>query len=204
MCVLAGYPSTTLITTSCSAPQPYPDQQVAPGVYTRPPPSPPISSNVPQRANALLSLLNTARAATREGDFDTALAAYTQGVRQYPDLALSEYARLGRAMLLYQLGDTSQALLELEDCEVSMKGYAEVHAALAAVLYAGVSVVDIAVAPIYILWHTEKPAQLARAELQWEVASSFDTRYSDVGWVANEKCWPPKLALALNRFLTLS
>lgn len=81
-----------------------PPVELAPGVYSPPPRSPPPPSNVPQRANQLLSLLNTARAATRDGDYDAALAAYTQGVRQFPDLALSEYARLGRALLLYQVG----------------------------------------------------------------------------------------------------
>ncbi len=114
-------------------------EQVAPGVY-RPPPRAPAASDTPsvsQQATELLRLLDTARMLTRQGEYQQALDMYTQGVRQYPDLALSEYARLGRALLLYQQGYASQALLELEDSEVAMKGYAEVHAALAAVLYAG-------------------------------------------------------------------
>lgn len=154
-----------------------------------------------QRANQLLSLLDTARTATREGEYDKALAAYNQGVREYSDLALSEYARLGRALLLYQVGDTSQALLELESSEVAMKGYAEVHAALAAVLYAGASRRQVTMM-IDVL--AEKPAQLARAELQWEVATTFDSRFHDVAWVAQERSWPTKIVAALDRFLKLS
>lgn len=66
----------------------------------------------------------------------------------------------------------SEALLELEDEEVSLIRYPEVHVALAAILYA------------------ERPGQIARIEAQWELATAFDTRYIDVNWVAREKHWP--------------
>ncbi len=84
-----------------------------------------------------------------------------------------------------QVGQPSQALLELEDEEVSMKGQAEVHAALAAVLYA------------------ERPAQRLRAEQQWDAAQAFDTRYSDTDWVRQAKHWPPRMVQALDSFLKL-
>ena len=42
-----------------------------------------------------------------------------------------------RALVLYQLGSVSDALLALQDEEVALRGNAGVHAALAAVLYAG-------------------------------------------------------------------
>lgn len=112
-------------------------EQAAPGVFIPPTTKAAALSSIPQQAAQMQCLLSTARAATLEGDYDKALFVYTEAVRQFPDLALSEYARIGRALLLYQLGDTTQALLELQSSEVSMKGYAEVHAALAAVLYAG-------------------------------------------------------------------
>lgn len=51
---------------------------------------------------------------------------------------------------------------------------------------------------------TEKPGQIARAETQFEIATSFDTRYADVRWVVQEKNWPPRLADALDRFLRLA
>ena len=77
------------------------------------------------------------------------------------------------------------ALAALAEEEAALRGYAEVHAALAALLYA------------------ERPAQLARAEQQWDIAMEFDARYSDAHWVAGAKRWPPRLLEALRRFLEL-
>jgi hypothetical protein len=44
------------------------------------------------------------RSASDLGDFSGALEQYTQVAQQYPDLALAQYARIGRALLLYQQG----------------------------------------------------------------------------------------------------
>lgn len=66
-----------------------------------------------------------------------------------------------------------------------MRGYPEVHAALAAVLY------------------VERPAQRLRAEQQWDIALEFDSGYQDSEWVAKNKHWPPALMKALQRFLLL-
>lgn len=63
-------------------------------------------------------------------------------MRRFPDFALAEYARVSRALLLYELGRTSDALLQLEDEEIILRGRPEVHAALAAMLYAGETCVD--------------------------------------------------------------
>ena len=106
-------------------------------------------------------------------------------MKSYPDLAVTEYARLHRALLLYQLEDVRGSLLELDDLEVSLRGLAEVHAALAALLY------------------VERPLQLSRAEEQWELATAFDKRYNDTQWVDQAKKWPPRMLQALERFLEL-
>lgn len=87
--------------------------------------------------------------------------------------------------VLLQLGDASKSIIALEDLEVSMRGAPEVHAALAAVLYA------------------ERPAQRLRAEQQWDIALEFDSRYQDADWVAKNKHWPPTLMDALQKFLLL-
>jgi predicted negative regulator of RcsB-dependent stress response len=55
------------------------------------------------RAKEALALLSSARAASDAGQFDQALAQYSQIVREFGDLALSEYARVGRALTLYQV-----------------------------------------------------------------------------------------------------
>lgn len=39
------------------------------------------------------------------------------------DLALSEYARVGRALALYEIGDRAEAIAEMEDVSISLKGY---------------------------------------------------------------------------------
>lgn len=114
-----------------------------------------------------------------------ALASYTTIVRQYPDLAITNYAKIGRALLLYQTGSKSQAILELEDLEVSLRGYAEVHAALASIIY------------------NERPREVSYAEEQFDLASEFDSRYGDLKWVASAKAWPPAMLTALDRFINL-
>jgi tetratricopeptide (TPR) repeat protein len=125
---------------------------------------------------------NSAAAA---GDYAGALAAFDSVVRQFPDFATTEYARLSRALMLYQEGRVSDAILQLEDLEVALRGYSEVHAALAAILYA------------------ERPVRLQQAEQQWEIAMEFNPRFADRQWVADTKHWPPRLLAALDRFLSL-
>ena len=55
-----------------------------------------------------------------------ALQKYTTIVKEYSDLALAERARIKRALMLYETGAVEQALLELEDEEVALRGNAEV------------------------------------------------------------------------------
>eukprot|EP00884_Botryococcus_braunii_P019893 jgi/Botrbrau1/6588/Bobra.0189s0015.1 len=153
--------------------------------YPVPPPRDrsPMGPSVREQAEQVMALTGQARAALQEGDYQQALERYTTITSQYGDLALADRARVSRALLLYQTGQVSQALLELEDEEVALTGNAEVHAALAA-----------------LLW-VERPSQRGRAETQWEIASEFDTRYSNVEWVQHEKGWPPRMLAALDRFL---
>ena len=114
-----------------------------------------------------------------------ALKKYTTITKQFPDLAIAEYAKIKRALMLYQSGKTVDAVLEMEGEEEDLRGNAEVHAALAAMLY------------------SETPKQIRRAETQWEIAREFDQRYSDMDWVQREKHWPPAMQTALGNFLEL-
>lgn len=43
-----------------------------------------------------------------------ALQDYTSITRRFGDLAITNYARLGRAFMLYQTGNASEAILELQ------------------------------------------------------------------------------------------
>jgi hypothetical protein len=138
-----------------------------------------------ERAKTALASLQAASQAIDAGDFPLAEREYTRVVDDYGDLALSEYARFGQALLLYERGDATRAIAGLEDTALALTGRAEAHAALAALLY------------------SERPNQLSRAELEFEVASEFDRRFEDPDWVARERHWPPKALAALRRFVAL-
>jgi tetratricopeptide (TPR) repeat protein len=146
----------------------------------------PEQESVRSQIDHVMGLMAEGNAAAASGDYASALDSYSAIVQRYPELALAERARVTRAQLLYQVGRVEEALLQLEDEEVSLRGSAEVHAALAAVL------------------HAERPAQVGRAEQQWAIAAGFDTRFEDVEWVQRERHWPPRLVEALRRFLTLT
>lgn len=80
----------------------------------------PAPSRVPQQRQKVpvkvqaadaLARLEDARSKVDQGDFPAALDQFTFIVKQYPELALSEYARIGRALLLYQQGQVGLPLL---------------------------------------------------------------------------------------------
>lgn len=138
------------------------------------------------RMQTALKLLQDAYDEQGRGEFQGALEKYRALVLEYPEFeGLGERGRVGQALMEYQVGMVDAAILHLEDEEVALRGLAEVHAALASVLYA------------------ERPERLAFAELQFEIASEFDSRYSSVAWVKKEKKWPPRMLHALESFLTL-
>ncbi|KAL5053263.1 hypothetical protein RYX36_033945 [Vicia faba] len=142
-------------------------------------------------------------------DTPSLVAEGSKGViESYKDLAFSEYARVGRALALYEVGDREEAIAEMEDVSISLKGYpgmnvglfiikfslfsdavffpgAEVHAALAAALY------------------SDKHAALL-AENQFTIATLLDPHFTDLSYVRDTKHWPPSLISSLHHFITLS
>lgn len=44
-------------------------------------------------------------------------------IRDYKDFAFADYARVGRALVLYEIGDRDEAIAEMEDVSISLKGY---------------------------------------------------------------------------------
>lgn len=50
-----------------------------------------------------LQQLRAADEALKQGEYAAALQGYTSVVQQHPDLALTEYARLGQALCMYQV-----------------------------------------------------------------------------------------------------
>ncbi|KAK9110373.1 hypothetical protein Sjap_018433 [Stephania japonica] len=132
------------------------------------------SASLTRRVSEAVEMLERGRELQVQGDFVRALDSFSQVIKGCKDLALSEYARVGRALALYEVGDREEAIAELEDVSISLKGYPEVHAALAAALYA------------------DKHALLL-AENQFTIATLLDPRYSDLTYVRETKHWPPSL-----------
>ncbi|KAL6906194.1 hypothetical protein ACP4OV_003795 [Aristida adscensionis] len=143
------------------------------------------SAAVRRRVGEAVGLLERGRELQARGEFPAALASFTRVVSEYADLALSEYARVGRALVLYEIGDRDQSIAEMEDVSIALKGYPEIHAALAAALYA------------------DKHAALL-AENQFAIATLLDPHYTDLAYVRDTKHWPPSLVASLHDFITLS
>ncbi|EFN57788.1 hypothetical protein CHLNCDRAFT_143137 [Chlorella variabilis] len=83
-----------------------------------------------ERIQRLQQLMSAGNAASADGEYAAALATFDSVVRMFPDFATTEYARLSRALMLYQVGSSdairvSDAILQLEDLEVALRGYAE-------------------------------------------------------------------------------
>lgn len=143
------------------------------------------SALVSQRVSQAVELLEKGRELQAQGDFAGALQYFSQVIESYKDLAFSEYARVGRALALYEVGDREEAIAEMEDVSISLKGYPEIHAALAAALY------------------EDKHAALL-AENQFAIATLLDPHFTDLSYVRDTKHWPPSLVSSLQHFITLS
>ncbi|KAK3211719.1 hypothetical protein Dsin_016425 [Dipteronia sinensis] len=143
------------------------------------------SAVLSRRVSEALELLEKGRELQALGDFNKALNYFTLVVENYKEFAFSDYARVGRALALYEVGDREEAIAEMEDVSISLKGYPEVHAALAAALYA------------------DKHA-LFLAENQFSIATLLDPHYTDLSYVKETKHWPPSLVSSLQHFITLS
>ncbi|KAM3702673.1 hypothetical protein ACB098_04G042100 [Castanea mollissima] len=143
------------------------------------------SATISRRVSEAVELLDKGRELQAQGDFNRALQYFTQVVEKYKDFAFSDYARVGRALALYEVGDRDEAIAEMEDVSISLKGYPEVHAALAAALY------------------VDKHALLL-AENQFTIATLLDPHYTDLSYVKETKHWPPSLVSSLQHFISLS
>ncbi|XP_018685907.2 uncharacterized protein LOC103994722 isoform X1 [Musa acuminata AAA Group] len=148
------------------------------------------SAVVSRRVSDAIRLLDLARDLQAKGAKCHLLVLRNIGdqfpvIRDYKDFAFADYARVGRALVLYEIGDRDEAIAEMEDVSISLKGYPEIHAALAAALY------------------VDKHAALL-AENQFAIATLLDPHYTDLSYVRETKHWPPSLVSSLQHFITLS
>ncbi|KAJ0973126.1 hypothetical protein J5N97_021085 [Dioscorea zingiberensis] len=143
------------------------------------------SAELSRRVSEAIRLLELARDFQARGDFSQALDSFSLVIKDYKDFAFTDYARVGRALALYEVGDRDEAIAEMEDVSISLKGYPEIHAALAAALY------------------EDKHAPLL-AENQFTIATLLDPHYADISYVRETRHWPPSLISSLQHFITLS
>ncbi|KAL2628778.1 hypothetical protein R1flu_013464 [Riccia fluitans] len=136
------------------------------------------------RISLAIDLLEKGQNAQAQGDYGKALRLYEEVKQTAGDLALAEYARVGHAVTAYEVGDRNEAITEMEDVSIALRGYPEIHAALAAALY------------------VDKHAPLP-AEKQFNIATLLDPRYTNLKWVEENRHWPPSLINSLKRFITL-
>lgn len=164
-------------------------------------------------------LVDDARTAARSGDHAGALRLYTDAAERHADLALSEYAKFGRALELFQEGDRVQSTLELSALALELQGWAQVTVAARKHLYrlrspamsrgpltaAPQSVAQVHAALASVLYVTGRPF---RAEDEWRRAVVAEPRFERLAWAKEEVTgsrvpWPPRVVEALEAFLTL-
>ena len=123
---------------------------------------------------------NRGNAKGGQGDWPAALEDYERSITIQPSFSLG-YANYGIA--LFEVGDSEKSLQVLKSLARKYPNYADVRAALTAVL-----------------WETGNRGE---AESQWAAARGLDRRYADLDWVQQVRRWPPSLVLALEHFLKL-
>ncbi|XP_037416812.1 uncharacterized protein LOC119279798 [Triticum dicoccoides] len=79
-----------------------------------------VSEAVSQRVGEAVRLLEAGRELQARGEFVGALASFTAVVSGYKELALSEYERVGRALVLYEIGDRDKSITEMEDVSMDL------------------------------------------------------------------------------------
>lgn len=113
-------------------------------------------------------------------NWEAAVNDYQTAADLAPDFAL---ARVNYGLALYQVGDVQQSIRVLRSVVRKYPNFADARAALTAGLWA--------------------QNQQGEAESQWVAVSGLDHRYRDINWVRTVRRWPPKVADALEQFLTL-
>lgn len=123
---------------------------------------------------------NRGNAQGGQGDWNAAIEDYEKAITIQPSFSLG-YANYGIA--LFEVGDHLKSLQVLKSLARKYPNYADVRAALTAVL-----------------WET---GHRGEAESQWAAARGLDRRYANLEWVAEVRRWPPSLVTGLEHFLKL-
>lgn len=123
---------------------------------------------------------NRGNAQAGQGKWPEALQDYQKATELAPNLA---FASANASLMLYQLGESEQALRKMRSLVRKYPMFPDMRAALTAVLWS--------------------KGQQGEAESNWVAAVGMDYRYQDLDWVKNIRRWPPKMVAALDNFLEL-
>ena len=126
------------------------------------------------------ALNNRGNAEAGQQHWDAAIADYQAAADLNPNFAL---ARVNYGLALYQVDDVQESIRVLRAVVRKYPNFPDARAALTAAL-----------------WTDQRRGE---AESQWVAVSGLDSRYKDLDWVRTIRRWPPKVADALEQFLTL-
>ncbi|MCC0176353.1 tetratricopeptide repeat protein [Waterburya agarophytonicola K14] len=128
-----------------------------------------------------VALNNRGNAKAGQENWQDALTDYQQAADLAPTFPL---ARGNASLVMYQMGDLSEAIRNMRNLVRKYPMYSDMRAALAAALWV--------------------EGQQGEAESNWVAAVGLDSRYQDLDWIANIRRWPPKMVDALEKFLNLT
>lgn len=123
---------------------------------------------------------NRGNAEAGKGEWELAIADYQAAITLQPSFSLA-YGNY--ALALYQTDDTDKSIQIMKSLVRKYPSFADMRAALTAALW--------------------EQGQQGEAESNWVAVVGLDGRYKDLNWVENVRRWPPKMVVALEKFLTL-
>lgn len=114
------------------------------------------------------------------GNWNRVIADYQKATEINPEFL---WIKANQALELYETGKKENAITMMKNIVRKYPQFADMRAALTAAYWAN--------------------GQLGEAKSHWISAYGLDSRYKDIYWVENVRCWPPSLIIALKDFLKL-
>ncbi|NJL91179.1 MAG: tetratricopeptide repeat protein [Coleofasciculaceae cyanobacterium SM2_1_6] len=130
--------------------------------------------------NDAMGYNNLGNAHAGQRKWQEAIDYYQKATELAPNFA---FARANYALALYEIGEIDKSLQILRNLVRKYPQFADVRAALTAVL-----------------WSRGKQGE---AESNWVAALGLDPRYRNLTWLEVNRRWPPQMITALEKFLKL-
>jgi tetratricopeptide (TPR) repeat protein len=123
---------------------------------------------------------NLGNAYAGKADWQKAKSYFYRATELEPGFA---FARANYALILYQLGETPEAIRQMKNIVRKYRDFPDVRAALTAALW--------------------QSGDRGEAESNWIAVVGLDSRYRNLDWVRDNRRWPPASIAALDQFLHL-